>query len=450
MRRTTIVLSAVVVIFAALSSHTSATDKTPASKPAPAALKTGYTPLPKGTVRIWDLGKKCTKKIKGFFHKEGGWYYRDNWILVPHGTTDYKFKGDCALEGTNFWIHLHGHKFDAIFIYPKVDDKGTPGGDNELYRSHSPAGSGLRNYGEGSNKARVIKNAPGEIAVESESHPSRGSRVTTVYRILAGRPWVEITPVRMATEQGMHGETRMLVFPEAGRKGQDFLADAAIYAPHHPNYHKISFPTKSRMMLDLMMDDDQMYVVTWPTPKKARPWADVSTTNYHRGWNWIGEGKSAVWGSSFAYFGDETEPIIIGSLRFGYWHYQKINAKVKAGEKFTGRWKCVRTRLGYRPYAKEIGAGYPFMKGASWRPIYPGKWRMIGCIDKKHYTREVIVSKADTKSSAFEFTSPVSGTLEYVLIYLYDRTKETPKDVFTPMDIYRQAIQGKKPAAPDK
>ncbi|MCK4623912.1 MAG: hypothetical protein KAV00_01270, partial [Phycisphaerae bacterium] len=56
-RRITIVLSAVVVIFAALSSRSSATDKTPASKPATVAPKTGYYALPKGTVRIWDTRK---------------------------------------------------------------------------------------------------------------------------------------------------------------------------------------------------------------------------------------------------------------------------------------------------------------------------------------------------------------------------------------------------------
>jgi hypothetical protein len=43
----------------------------------------------------------------------------------------------------------------------------------------------------------------------------------------------------------------------------------------------------------------------------------------------------------------------------------------------------------------------------------------------------------------FTFTSPVAGTLDYLLMYLQDRNANTPSDVFTPMDVYRQAIQGK-------
>ena len=41
----------------------------------------------------------------------------------------------------------------------------------------------------------------------------------------------------------------------------------------------------------------------------------------------------------------------------------------------------------------------------------------------------------------FTFRSPVKGKLDYVLVYLWDRTDQTPKSLFTPMDVYREAVQ---------
>ena len=40
----------------------------------------------------------------------------------------------------------------------------------------------------------------------------------------------------------------------------------------------------------------------------------------------------------------------------------------------------------------------------------------------------------------FTFRSPADGMLDYLLIYLWDRTPQTGDDVWTPMDVYRQAI----------
>jgi hypothetical protein len=42
----------------------------------------------------------------------------------------------------------------------------------------------------------------------------------------------------------------------------------------------------------------------------------------------------------------------------------------------------------------------------------------------------------------FTFRSPVEGTLDYLLMYMLDRTERTAPDVFTPMDVYRQGILG--------
>lgn len=41
----------------------------------------------------------------------------------------------------------------------------------------------------------------------------------------------------------------------------------------------------------------------------------------------------------------------------------------------------------------------------------------------------------------FTFRSPVRGALDYILVYLWNRTEGTPKSLFTPMDVYREAVE---------
>lgn len=42
----------------------------------------------------------------------------------------------------------------------------------------------------------------------------------------------------------------------------------------------------------------------------------------------------------------------------------------------------------------------------------------------------------------FTFRAPLKGTLDYLLVYLWERTDATPKSVWTPMDVYREAVEG--------
>jgi hypothetical protein len=77
---------------------------------------------------------------------------------------------------------------------------------------------------------RILKNTPQEILVESEAITfERGgfqTTVTTRYRVQGGKPWLEIQPVSQADEQGMHGESRFVLAPEAGPAGADFVEDS--------------------------------------------------------------------------------------------------------------------------------------------------------------------------------------------------------------------------------
>jgi hypothetical protein len=388
--------------------------------------QTGYTPLPADTVRIWDTTKKLEEKHYDF----RAWADRATWTQVPYGTAAYEFRGETVLEGKNFWISLHSSKHDAVFLYLKMDGEGSPSRHNEIYRAWDTSDGKYCNYGMGSQKVRILKNEPGEIVVESEAFTGNRkgfeTTVTTAYRILGGRQWVEIRPVKQASQQGMHGETRIIVAPEAGQGGNDWADDST----KHPDAYPTKLPLTSKLLLDLALDIDAIWVMTWPDPAKARPNSCCAYGGWPSGWQRIGEGKAPpVWTAPFAWYGDAVQPVYIGALFNGYWIYQKIGRPVKEGEKLTGQWRWSHER--------EI-RGTPWKKGEPWRPSYPGKWRLIGCVDGKYYTNEVTVAGADVSSDAFSFSSPAAGTLEYLVFYLYDRTDQTPKDLVTPMDIYRQ------------
>ncbi len=407
--------------------------------------RTGYKPMPKGAnyVRVWDLGKKYTYK---HYRPTKQWKDRANWIQVPYGAAaGYKFRGDCMLEGPNFWMSLHASGHDACFLYNKIDAEGTPSRHNEMYRSYDQPG-GLRTYCGSYEYNKIIKNERGDIIVESRTRTRRRKGVDVYlinrYRVQAGKPWLEVQPMnKMVSEQGMHGESRIHISPESLPGGQDFLADAWKYSPDKSVYH----PHTSRMLLDLIMDDDCIWAMMWKTTgkmptKDKRPYylhrarSNNCRGGYPAGWQRIGEGKSPlIFTSPFVKYRNET--MVIGVLRIGHWHYQKIGKAVQADKDYKGRFKYA--------YLRKVKSS-PFSTGKRWWPMYPGKWRMIGCVDGKYYTQKITVTKNNVGKSEFTFRSPLTGTLEYIVFYLYDRTDQTPKDVFTIMDIYRRSIGNDK------
>ena len=393
-------------------------------------------------VRVWDLMEKYTYK---HYWPTEQWADRAQWVQVPYGEAeDYEFVGDCMLEGPNFWVSLHSSTYDACFLYNKVDTAGKPGRHNEMYRSYDGP-DGLRTYCSGYEYNRIIKNESDDIIVESATQvryrdgwPNFPVQIINRYRVQGSKPWLEIYPISMASEQGMHGESRIHISPEAQSNGQDFLADSWRTPTDTSVYHPLD---TSKMLLDLIMDDDCIWSMMWKTvgriPSNLIPYnaqyyytrsrSDNCTGGNPAGWQYIGEGTSPlIFTAPFVKY--RQEKMVIGVNRIGYWHYQKIDAAVQAGQAYNGQF--------YNPYTRQV-TGSPFLPGGSWWPMYPGKWRMIGRVGSRYYTQQVTVTAADVGKTTFSFTSPASGTLEYIVFYLYDRTDETPKDVYTLMDIYR-------------
>ena len=401
---------------------------------APALRGQAYGPLKPGTVRIWDASKKYSMK----HYDMRAWKDRAHWSQVPHGVTDHQFRGDCILEGENFWVSLHSSRHDAVFLYAKTDAQATPGRHNELYRVFDTP-TGLRNYGGGSQLCRIQKNTPEELVVYSEAitYVRRGVKttVTTTYRILGGKPWLEIRPVKQADEQGMHGESRFVLAPEAANDGSDFADDCL----KRPGDYVSRVPSRAKMLLDLIMDDDTIWLLTagkvakgtrlnWPG---TRFYAGNAPGGWHAGWSRVGEGNcDRVWTAPFALFAGQ--PVYIGVFRIGYWHYQRVGQNVTKGKPVRLDWRIA--------YTRQIRSS-PFKPGGTWRPLYPGKWRLVACVAGRYHTVPITVGAAQTASTSLTFESPATGTLEYVLFYLSDRSDETPEDIRTPTDIYQEVME---------
>jgi len=413
-----------------------ATDRKHVDVPQPARQVKGggYSKLKAGTVRIWDANKKYTMK----HYDMRAWQNRDAWSQVPYGLTDYQFHGDCILEGENFWVSLHSSSYDSVFLYAKTDSEVTPGRHNELYRAFDTPDGRWTNYGSGSESCKIITNTPHEIEVESGSitYTRKGYETTVVtqYRLCGGKPWLEISPVSQADMQGMHGESRFVLAPGAAEDGSDFVEDSL----RHPDNYACRVPNKAQMLLDLIMDDDTMWVLTSRhlpegTQFERRPTrfsADNAAGGWHAGWSRIGEGDcDRVWTAPFIQFAGR--PVYIGVLRIGYWHYQRVERMVAKRQSIEVNWHVA--------YERQIRSS-PFKPGGTWCPLYPGKWRLVASIDGRYYTIPITVTAAQTTSTSITFDSPATGKLEYVLVYLYERTEQTPEDIWTPGDIYREAV----------
>lgn len=390
-------------------------------------------------IKIWDTGQVET----GNFHGMVAWPYNDSWVEVPRGFTGEVFN-DLVLEGENFWVFLHGSEYNANFSFLKggyipgdwtgpLATPDAPSRKNEMYRSYDTPG-GYRAYGEGSDTHYVLLNSDEEIIVRSVSYPKHKPdgdwAVTTDYRFLYGKRWLEIIPVHQASELGFHGETKIIVVPDGNGIGNDYVADAYDYA--NGGVGAIDF-NQGQMMLDFFMEGDGIWIMTWPNPSTAQAYGIWQYDGWPCGWDYVDGEPSGIlpniWSSPFARFGENgDEPLYVGFLNgkwsHCFWNYQNINQYLTQGTIYSD-WLITFSRS---PRYHE-----------DWTPLYPGIYRLIGRIDDNFYTQEIDLMNIN---NPLEYTMPVSGNLEYVLIYMYDRNTNTPNTISTPMDIYHEAILG--------
>lgn len=226
-----------------------------------------------------------------------------------------------------------------------------------------------------------------------------------------------------------------------------FVYDALLDSEKDSSFNRFtSLPTGfgARMLLDYVLDDDNLWVLI-PTPMEPNSDSDSNRKpmeyrtcryipnavgGYHAGWSLVSEGKcTRVVSAPYAIF--LGRKVVIGHLQPGYWHYQGVARDLREGEPLT-----LQLRVPYQRKRMDC----PFEPGGKWRSMYPGKWCLVMRADARHHTISLNVTEEQTRSLSLSFKSPVTGKLEYLVFYLYDRTDETPADVWTLMDIYRETM----------
>lgn len=358
------------------------------------------------SVCIWDTGKAYTKKrplAQALDDKE-------DWTLVPYGTTDYTPRGDLMLESDDFYVFLFTNKGDSISLVAKYQTGGW--NDNEIYKVHD---TGLRNFGHGTMAVKILKNSPEEVMVE---HAGEGKRhgtpqpIVTTYRILAGKPWLEVKPVERVNQQGMHGKSRVCAFVK--REGEDFILDAkretyrgdAGYAAPKGTIGIINFSRVHRS------GHDFMWFMTFP-PGAEKHKLTYLGVHIDRFWEDATADSPSV-GAQYAYLGEGGVFIAVLNDKDN-WKREDIWRVIEDGETYTSEFKA--------PYA--------------------GKWKMVARLENQ-YIHSLVEMDA---GEAFTFTpppkkdyEPAEWHLDYLMVYLWDRTDETPEGVWTLMDVYEEAV----------
>lgn len=431
----------------------------------------GYRKFPPETVRIWDTNKKYLHFYVGFV----AWEDREQWTQVPYGKTDYVFKGEAVMENDYMFLFLHSGTQSGPILYtkhgknPDAERRGHEHSiHNALYRVWWEGDGEVHHYDAPPRENRIEKNDAGEAVIVNlassprlaSPHKLHGKLINAGrYRLLAGKHWLEVTPVegKKADEMGYHGEARVMLVPDY-KDGNDYVfdsaedrwqtygrsgspdepihptrrADTARAAKDRPEWGSYPMtPPGSKMLIDLQMTGGQfmwtMAYRSWEVTKPYLNWAPTGRLDRWPPWqeaplkrNW----ENWVWSAPYGCFGGEK--MVVGVVNSpGSWYPEivgtplkdgKVDGKpVKAGEEYTTKWKV--------PYS-----GLWRMTARFWDEERPGKSR--------YYSQQVEASAG----SALTFTCPVSGKLEVLILYLYDRTEETPPEVGTPMDIYRETI----------
>ncbi len=396
----------------------------------PAGSQPKPTTRPAGPVRIWDVGKKY--KVN-YFALYRAFKHKDIWKQVPHGKVDYKFQGDIAIENDFLYMGFTAVSQDAIY-YKR---KGQAIAGDILYRCRYTKQiklGGLIKYAGRAKYVRILKNTPDEVIVEH--HGKRGKHpIVTTYRIVKDKPWVQVRSAGKSSEKahmlGLHGKLRIgLIVVE---DGNDFVVDSL------RDPAKRYAPPKGRLVIGFReaIKTPFMYVMTFPDFAGAHPYF-YCDSGPGGDTMWCAQGPGKLGGletprkwdgcitATYVRFANQKAPVVIGApTHLHNWHRDHPDRPIKKGQVYTSKWK----------------------------PPYPGRWRMTVRIAEKKYDQGFKYDgktkfpakyfSKDVYDGNFTFRIPIDGHLDYVIMYLYDRTKDTPAGILTPMDQYRWTV-GKK------
>lgn len=361
-----------------------------------------------GDVILWDTTKAYTQKNPF----SSAFADRENWVQVPYGITDYTWIGDPMIENKYYYLFLFSNEEDSPCLAAKLNNERYS--QNEIYKVHD---TGYRNFGMGRMWTEIIENTTEEIIVKSAEKGKRfgppGIPIVNTYRII-NKPWLEVKPVENMNQQGMHAKSRLAAFVYTNVK-KDVILDGK----KHEEFEENVYPSIScigeinfHRSVSIPSGEDFMWFLTFPEGAETNELTYQGIHYPDPFWEWDDKPAAPSVGANYAYL---EEKVIIGVLNFGdNWKREDVKQDISIGETYV----------------------------SSFTATYSGRWRVCGSIDDDwnvtDFFNEVDVNVGDR----FTFLSPVNGTLDYLVMYMWDRTSNTPEDIFTPMDVYRKAILG--------
>jgi hypothetical protein len=361
------------------------------------------------TIKIYDA---MVQEITGAFvlQETQAWKYRGGWKQIPFGQTGLvTFIGNIIIEDDFFWFYMPsrnccGPDFIQPMAWPNVN--GIPGEGNVIYNTAWDTSGGYFDYYQRS--FNIIKNQADELIYIRDAGANPGKNIMQ-YRFKTRSGYIEMTPQTSARyDIGNHtGPHRFAVSPPPNENNNDWVFDPKDY-PQTPYGGSIydSPPKDHKYILWATFSGSQLYSSTFVAPKNPLT-GDLKISAYRGGrdaqnsYLGIGTGRDSyvVKGTN-----NDVEYIAFINQR-NVFMYEEPNSSISVSGSYT----------------------------ASFKPGIAGKWRVSGRVSGSWYTQTRDVQAGGN----LIFTSPVSGTLQSVVMYLYDRNSTTPSNVNTPQDIYR-------------
>ncbi len=334
-------------------------------------------------VVVWDTGRPYMQGATPSVSLED----KSKWTRVAIGTNeDYRFHGDCVVENEHAWLYLPASENSPAVL----SGKSRPGTTRRLTLYEYDAQGQRRN---GPKHIRLLKNAGREAVVEYGTGTQRDAALKVAYRMVGGTHWVEAKPVENAGGLGVGIKSRLVVVPS--EFGEDFICDSLKQKPGA----KVSIP-RDNLVIVPGGDGNSMSVITYPSIDQAGEiliGADEAISS--RGQR-VSPSVSAI-NTKF-----KGQSIFIGLLENqDTWHFERIGRIYSSSGQYISDWK----------------------------PPYPGRWRLTGRVRGRYRINDVT-------GDHFAFACSWSGTFEYLFMYLYARTEDTPADIVTPMGIYRETL----------
>lgn len=401
-----------------------------------------------GNIYLWDT---ITKDSSGSFNNITN---KSSWVQVTT-TGNYNFLGDVVIEERGaYYLYFHNAPHSPLFVIcnngletvdmPSEIYSAVFSGEPYLYSS---------NYGSLTNSRIIIENTIDRIIFRFDASSNGIGYNVVDYIIRKDTHFVEIIPAtNKEMRQMMHSSpNRTVAAISSNDTDNDFTIDSykdtnIYYNPSNNNtmylydiwfLNSIKYtplnpfwdppgahlsnvsPQADKMMLYQTYDKrrNQMFLMIYNDPVNQIP----QIWGVHQPYDMpVGSGNAENWRihMTLAHMNrDLNKHIYLGSIPLiNTFRIEPVNVAYTQGNKYTSTWNIGNSTF------------------------IPGKWRMTGRIRNNttlsQYTENIL-------DENFTFTMPISGILESVVMYLYDRTSSTPSTningikIITPMELYR-------------